>query len=202
MRVIYIGDNYLKFTDDPSRHLPDSELITLGGEGLGTTNLLENLQNNKSVTVLSASFENIFENLRRSLGFIEAAGGLVRDGQGRVLMIYRNGRWDLPKGHCEAGEKSGVCALREVEEECGVGGLKLGKFLTETFHSYIYEGRRVFKATKWYAMTYPGLGGATSPQTEEGIECAEWLDAEEVRKLLPDTFPTIREVFEAASNTL
>ncbi len=67
---------------------------------------------------------------------VNAAGGLVtvrmpepagvtgggRNGKdsARYLFIRRNGLWDLPKGHQEAGEDIRTTALREVSEETGI----------------------------------------------------------------------------------
>src|SRR6476646_10094607 len=45
---------------------------------------------------------------------IDAAGGVVINEQDAVLMIYRRGKWDLPKGKCDEGEEIAECALREV----------------------------------------------------------------------------------------
>jgi 8-oxo-dGTP pyrophosphatase MutT (NUDIX family) len=35
-------------------------------------------------------------------------------------MILRLGKWDLPKGKMEKNEEPMICAIREVEEECGI----------------------------------------------------------------------------------
>ena len=58
--------------------------------------------------------------LKRRMRWVRAAGGIVTDEAGRMLLIRRNGRWDLPKGKVEAGETLLQAALREVEEETGV----------------------------------------------------------------------------------
>ena len=52
---------------------------------------------------------------------VNAGGGLVTNTKGEFLLIRRSGLWDLPKGHQEPGEDIGATALREVEEETGVG---------------------------------------------------------------------------------
>ena len=59
------------------------------------------------------------------LPLIEAAGGLVKNENGDYLFIYRNDKWDLPKGKIEKDEKTKVAAVREVEEECGIAVSKL-----------------------------------------------------------------------------
>ncbi len=50
-----------------------------------------------------------------------ASGGLVVDAKGQVLLVVdRHGRWALPKGHQEKGERICETACREVAEETGV----------------------------------------------------------------------------------
>ncbi|MEZ5321739.1 MAG: NUDIX domain-containing protein [Microthrixaceae bacterium] len=53
---------------------------------------------------------------------VEAAGGIVTDHRGRVVIVYRPHRddWSLPKGHPDPGESSLDAALREVWEETGM----------------------------------------------------------------------------------
>ncbi|MBR5072916.1 MAG: NUDIX domain-containing protein [Bacteroidales bacterium] len=46
---------------------------------------------------------------------VNAAGGLVSNRRGDYLLISRNGLWDLPKGHQEAGEDIRTTAMREVQ---------------------------------------------------------------------------------------
>lgn len=129
---------------------------------------------------------------------IYAGGGLVRNAAGDFLMIYRNGRWDLPKGKQEVGEAIETCALREVCEECGLdlGELRLGRFLVETSHNYRQNGELLLKRTSWFAMEYGG-SGLLVPQVIEGITRAEWVAAEAVAALLEGSYPTISEVFAA-----
>ncbi len=50
--------------------------------------------------------------------------GKVYNDKGEVLFIYRNDKWDLPKGGAERRETIDQTAIREVEEETGVTGLK------------------------------------------------------------------------------
>lgn len=129
---------------------------------------------------------------------LTAAGGWVKNGQGQVLWIYRLGHWDLPKGKLESGENIEECALREVEEECGLAGLKLGSKLTETVHEYEQNGERYVKTTHWYAMEVKGCPALT-PQTEEGIEWVRWVDEAEWTAALPSSYSTIQEVAAAAT---
>ena len=113
---------------------------------------------------------------------VEAAGGLVQNSCGEYLMIFRNGRWDLPKGKREADETMEQTALREVEEECSIDRLTLLKPLTVTYHTYALQGVDILKPTQWYAMRYEGSESVFKPQAEEGIELAKFISVAEIRR--------------------
>ena len=132
------------------------------------------------------------------LPIIIAAGGLVQNGKGEILLIYRRGFWDLPKGKLDAGELIPECALREVREETGLQAIELGPFICKTIHQYFdsWMNKEVEKHTHWYAML--SLEKETLvPQTEEDIERIEWVPMEQLPQYLLETYPTIRTVFEA-----
>ncbi len=128
---------------------------------------------------------------------LTAAGGWVRNDHGQVLWIYRLGHWDLPKGKLETGENIEDCAVREVEEECGLTDIRLGKKLTETVHEYIQNGEHYRKTTHWYAMEVEGCP-VLSPQTEEGIEWVRWVSEEEWSTEVARSYSTIQAVVAAA----
>jgi len=124
---------------------------------------------------------------------IEAAGGLVKNGDGDYLFIYRNNKWDLPKGKIEKDEKVKVAAVREVEEECGIRVSKLGKKICNTYHVYISKEEVVLKKTYWFSMKYKG-SGRLKPQTEEGITDVRWFRKHHIDAILMNTFPSILDV--------
>lgn len=128
---------------------------------------------------------------------ISAGGGLVSDGQGRYLLIYRHNIWDLPKGKLEEGEAIEDCAVREVEEETGIRGIERGKLLCITHHTYRLNGEPCIKHTFWYEMTCTQAGELV-PQTEEDISRAEWVATEDLPSKLVSTYPSILEVFNHA----
>ena len=116
--------------------------------------------------------------------------------RGEFLLIRRSGLWDLPKGHQEPGEAIEITALREVEEETGLKGLTLGKFIRVTDHTYFRNDQWHLKHTWWYSMTCPD-GQQTVPQTEEGITEIRWVEKSELKEFLQQTYPTIVEVFRS-----
>lgn len=120
---------------------------------------------------------------------VEAAGGVVVNDCGEWLMIHRNGRWDLPKGHLECGERIEECAAREVEEETGVAA-RVVRPLCETLHAYYFPktARWELKRTHWYELHASGCAGLT-PQTEEGIDSAVWCAPREVGRQSARRFP-------------
>lgn len=126
---------------------------------------------------------------------IQAGGGLLLNEHQELLMIFRRGSWDLPKGKLDEGETMEACALREVEEETGVGHLELGGLVGITRHQYFdpYIKEDVIKETHWYAMNVKGRP-ALIPQTEEDITDISWVPLQEVSELLKNSFDTIREI--------
>ncbi|NQW25272.1 MAG: NUDIX domain-containing protein [Cryomorphaceae bacterium] len=126
-----------------------------------------------------------------------AAGGWVENENREVLWIYRLDHWDLPKGKLETGENIEDCALREVEEECGLSGLILGEKLTKTVHKYHQNGVLFEKTTHWFRMRVKGVPALT-PQTEEGIEWVRWVSEASWKSALPSSYDTIQEVATAA----
>lgn len=127
---------------------------------------------------------------------IEAAGGLVQNERGQFLMIRRNNKWDLPKGKAEKGETPELTAIREVEEECGLIINGLHKSLTTTFHSYDIEKKKVIKVNYWFLMS-ASSNQPLKAQEEEGIDQVIWMNMDEVKNALKDSYEAIKDVFNA-----
>ena len=142
--------------------------------------------------------KRLFLKIKKSCQLIKASGGLVRSAKGNFLFIYRNKKWDLPKGKVEKGEKMKEAGLREVEEECGVKILSNDKKLCKTYHVYALGNKLVLKKTNWYSMTVKGEPKLI-PQKEEGITKAVWLGNDELKPVLKNTFPSIVQVLEAGA---
>ncbi len=132
---------------------------------------------------------------------IIAAGGLVSNNRNELLMIFRRGKWDLPKGKLDEGESIEACAVREVEEETGITNIVLGKLIAVTHHHYFDEwiSEEVTKETHWYAMEILD-DQKLIPQTTEGITEIKWVNEIEMKECLQNTYQTIIEIIEKWKN--
>jgi 8-oxo-dGTP pyrophosphatase MutT (NUDIX family) len=128
---------------------------------------------------------------------IMAGGGLVYNEDGALLMIYRRGKWDLPKGKLDEGENIAECALREVSEETGLQQLRLGDKLIDSYHIYVQDGEQYLKQTVWYTM-YGTSADLLKPQKEENIMEARWVAEKELGTHASRSYEAIREVLKTA----
>lgn len=128
---------------------------------------------------------------------IQAAGGLVKNAQGKILMIYRRGKWDLPKGKLDPDETLEQCAVREVQEETGLTKVQLTSFLLTTYHTYEDFGKHILKESYWYNMEHL-IAEEAKPQIEEDIHGIQWVSPGEMTEKMKNTFPSIIDVLETA----
>jgi hypothetical protein len=131
----------------------------------------------------------------RTFPFVEAAGGLVQHEDGRFLFIYRNNKWDLPKGKIEKNETLIKAAKREVSEETGVTDLEIKRPLPITYHIYNANGKFKVKKTYWYLMKSK-FNGSLIPQFEENIKMAVWKGINEIPKLMENAYENIKIVLK------
>lgn len=139
--------------------------------------------------------EEILKKFTKKIPMVVAAGGVVTNKEGKVLFIYRNDKWDLPKGKIDKGETLEECAIREVIEETGVKDLIIENFLKTTYHVFKRNGKYKLKEVHWFAMktTYDGkLRGEIS----EGIVKVKWKGPQKIKKALENSYTNIRILFE------
>ena len=127
---------------------------------------------------------------------ISAGGGIVYNEKQEILFIFRRGKWDLPKGKLDEGEKIEDCALREVKEETGIKDVTLDKFLLTTFHTYDENGKHILKESHWFMMR-SSENQQLIPQQEEQITALKWVGRPQLASLLTNTFPSIVDVIAA-----
>jgi ADP-ribose pyrophosphatase YjhB (NUDIX family) len=140
---------------------------------------------------------NDAEAFSKNYQVIKAAGGVVVDESGRVLLIFRRGKWDLPKGKLEENEPIELCADREVKEETGLTDLQLRRPLITTYHTYSERGKSILKETHWFQFDAQGQQHL-QPQVEEDISKAEWVSKESLPKFTDNTYQLIRDVLLSA----
>ena len=148
--------------------------------------------NNAAITLDKPSFK-LFEKAFKN---VKAGGGLVKNSKGEFLLIFRRGKWDLPKGKLDTGETLEMCALREVQEETGVSDLKIVKEIPKTYHLFANSNKEIIlKKCYWFEMETADES-PLKPQLEEEISEAVWLAREKVESLKPLMYPTIQQCFE------
>ena len=178
---------------------PNAVEFRLGGHtDLGTlVHMFEASDSLARIYIPTADTEQTYRRICSEFREVNAAGGLVSNRRGDYLLISRNGRWDLPKGHQESGEDIAVCARREVQEETGIEALEIRRLICVTDHCYFRAGVWHLKHTWWYDMLYTDPTDLT-PQREEDIAKAAWVARSSLTPYLLNTYPSILEVFREA----
>jgi 8-oxo-dGTP pyrophosphatase MutT (NUDIX family) len=156
------------------------------------------LSGNKSLRLASENPDATFQLLNNIYTPMFAAGGIVLNRRGDVLMIFRNGKWDLPKGKIETGEEPDGAALREVEEECSIKKLTIIRACIPTFHTYVFNHKEILKKTFWYLMETED-DSIPVPQLNEGIEKAQWLNQALRKEAATNTYASIADLLHSES---
>jgi len=125
--------------------------------------------------------EALFKTFRQCFNNIDAAGGLVLNERGEILLIKR-----------ESPEQT---ALREVEEECGLTGLILQRFLIRTYHIYKLNNDLMLKKTEWFEMKYKGES-APIPLAKEDISEVRWIKRVRLNEVYDNTYTSIIDVIK------
>ena len=182
-KPIIISDN---ISDLKESLVIDLELI----KNIDVVELL-NKKKVKSIGVFSKNKKSVLTALKKKYPEIIAAGGKVINQNSEILFIYRNKKWDLPKGKAEKNENISQTALREVIEETGIKNLTIVKPLEKTYHIFKKGSKHYLKSTYWFEMT-SDYDGKFKPQKKEGISRVEWIDKETIGSILPKSYANIR----------
>lgn len=153
---------------------------------------LEKTKKYNRVVVYSNDIAELWHDFQEIYKIIGAAGGVVRNGKNEVLLIFRLGVWDLPKGKIDKGETPEIAAIREIQEETGLNEVELGSFLCHTYHTYTLKEKRILKKTWWYNMKTPEM--TLIPQTSEDIEEATWVELISFLNTNPTIYGSILDV--------
>lgn len=149
----------------------------------------------KSLIVFHYDIEALRTDFKKCFKNIDAAGGVIKNTKDEYLLIYRRGKWDLPKGKLDKGESYQHAAVREVTEETGLSSIEIEKHLISTYHTYTHKNKLVLKKTYWFSMLFDGTESPV-PETEEDIEEIRWFKASELHKPFENTYPLVIDVFK------
>jgi len=155
----------------------------------------------KSAVILHNNPDEILNAVKTQFTFIQAAGGLVHTNENDCLLIFRKGKWDLPKGKLDEGESLEACSIREVQEETGITTIELEKPLCVTYHTYSQAGEPYLKESHWYLMK-TGLKEVLTPQAEEDIEKCEWVAIDNLAPYLENMHASVIDVLKAGIKVL
>lgn len=145
----------------------------------------------EGIRLIGKKEDKLMKSFLKKLPNVIAGGGKVYNANGEILFIYRNDKWDLPKGKIEGNESIEQTALREVEEETKVNDLKIVKPLETTYHIFKRNGRLQLKITYWFEMT-SNYTGVLEPQEDEGITKVEWLNPQQIKEAMENSYANIR----------
>ena len=160
--------------------------------------LLEKNKHHEGIIIQSENIDQLWKDFKSLYFYIKAGGGLVINPFGKVLLIFRRGVWDLPKGKQDPGETLAQTAVREVREETGLADLKIIEKMGNGYHCYMMSKQRTLKRTRWYLMQTQ-TPDQLILQKEEGIQDAAWFDPRELPKLNMPMYNNIRDVLNRYS---
>ena len=194
MYKVFVNDKPLFLTNEIAKET-DFQLFLL--ESVDIEQLIIKMFNNKiqKANLYHPDEKEILKKVKEKIPVCKAGGGLVYNKNGEVLFIFRNGKWDLPKGGIEKWEEISETALREVEEETGVANLVIQRKLQKTYHIFKRNGRYKLKITHWFEMT-TDFEGTPIAQENEGIEKAVWLNPLQIKEALKNSFENIKLLFD------
>lgn len=111
------------------------------------------------------------------------AGSVILNHKNEILLIFRKGKWDLPKGKVSKKGKLLSVAINESIEETGLKkkNLKLIKPLSKS--SSVKKDGIILDY--WFLLEYEGKKLELKPQTEEGISDYRWVSKKDIIKYYP-----------------
>ncbi len=190
MYTIYVGDKPIILTTKLEKETCFKTYL-LKTVNIGKVIKTLNTTDLKAVHLVYKNEDKLLKLFLKLLPNVVAGGGKVYNTKNEVLFIYRNDKWDLPKGKAERKETIEETAIREVEEETGVKGLKITKPLPTTYHIFKRNGKHRIKVTYWFEMQ-TDFEGDLCPQENEGITKVAWLDSQTATKALENSYANIR----------
>jgi hypothetical protein len=194
MYKVFVNKHSLILSNKP---IKDKKFLSFPLESVKLIKVIDQIISKeiKNVCLYHSNVNELLKIFNRKIPIVTAGGGLVHNDKDETLFIFRNGKWDLPKGKVDKGETIEEAAIREVEEETGVKELKIEKFLSITYHIFKRNGNYKLKETYWYQMK-TNYKGKLVGQCDEGIEKAVWKKDEKITKALKNSYQNIKSLLE------
>lgn len=190
MYTIFVGDKPIILTNTIDKE-NDFKVYLLKSVDLAKVIRKLNRTDLKAAYLVGKNEDKLLKQFLKKLPNVIAGGGKVYNNDGKILFIYRNNKWDLPKGKAESKESIEDTAMREVEEETGVTGLSITKPLPTTYHIFKRNGRYKIKITFWFEMK-TDFTGQLLPQLNEGITKVKWLKPKKVKEAMKNSYANIK----------
>jgi len=130
-----------------------------------------------------------------------SAGGVVcrktQKGIEILFILDPYDKWAFPKGHIEGGEKPEQAALREIEEETGIGAsnLEIMEDLDTMEYQFTLAEQKIHKLVHFYLVKSKS-DVKILPQRQEGIKDVKWVDLDKALDFLE--YDNSREVLRKA----
>ena len=96
MYTIYVGDKPIYLTTKVDKET-DFKVFLLKSVDLAKVIRMLNRTSLKAVYLVHDNEEKLLKKFLKKLPNVIAGGGKVYNNDGKILFIYRNNKWDLPK---------------------------------------------------------------------------------------------------------
>jgi 8-oxo-dGTP pyrophosphatase MutT (NUDIX family) len=199
---IYFGNKPLiianEKTEEINPYLDDTNSKVLQtNEQAQIQSLIREMSDEKlTAAIILGDVMETMKTIRNEFTVIQASGGMVYSFDKKVLLIFRRGKWDLPKGKLDDGEDLVECALREVREETGLDFLNYLDFISISYHTYYENDNHILKESHWYLLE-GNEKELLIPQTDEDIENCEWVAIKDLPPYLENAPSSVIDVVEA-----
>ncbi len=205
MYKIFLNDREIVISSQATEYSDNTEIVSAEEFTIDTIKnwFSEFHQKSNNAILFHPNPEELMTNsLIPAFRLIQAGGGVVVRNE-KLLFIFRNEKWDLPKGKIDNGETPEQAAIREIAEECGITGHSIVRQLPPTFHIYQspYKndfGQWILKKTFWFEMNYSGTENGT-PETGENITEIKWFKREDLHEVLSNTYENLKEIIKIFS---
>lgn len=198
MFKVYYNNKIILFTERETKEKSFTKISFLDEDKIKfELNIFLNIVGSGNINIYGKEFLEVPNIVKSQFVFIRAAGGVVKDSSGRILVIDRLGHLDFPKGKVEKLEIDEDAATREVCEECGIQryDLILEHKIKNVYHIYPYKSGFALKETAWFLMTFTENYELT-PQIEENIVSVSWINPDEINIFKARTYPSLHDLLD------